>query len=121
MRAIVFVLLALGCKPRCPDEEVRIEEVSTEISPDGRHVAHRYLESGGGAAGFMNYAINLEDAAEPFHWCRNVVATSKRCSGELAWKDARTLVITCRHGWESDPYWQSQRKDRLGEISIEYR
>ncbi len=124
---ILLLLSVVGtgcesCKPTCPGE-VGIELLQEAVSPDGRYVARRYQESGGGAAGSFDVALNIQDAKEKFQWCRAVVARSKMClraHGSLSWSDAHTLMAGCAEGWETDSYYTDQRHAMLGNVVIKY-
>lgn len=74
-------------------------------SPDGKHTAYRFIESGGGAAGWCYLCVGIDGTDTEDHEVFRIVPAQTDL--DIQWLDAGTLAIT----YEVDEYtstWRNQ-------------
>lgn len=84
-------------------------------SPDGRFIATYFINSGGGAAGWMYERVSLRQATNTFNKDDYIFQVS-HSEATLSWQDNRTLRVT----YPADTNVQHQESNKDG-ITILYR
>ena len=101
----VFLLGCIDFSGGGPDTD-KIEIIGEEKSPNGKFVATSFSCSGGGAAGYFYFNVNLRKAGEKLDQRDGLLGKHKTWKAfaniELKWIDDENLEVSCKQSNSPD-------------------